>query len=105
MAIDVLREQPITLEEAAKLLPPAADGRPTNRHTLRAWATRGLRGVLLETIFVGCRRMTTAEAIARFVADYTDARQAKYETRPTRTRPNRNIAAARARLASLHGID
>jgi hypothetical protein len=66
--IDHEREELLTLTAATKLLP----GRP-NVATLWRWRTAGCRGVKLETVLIGGRRMTSREALARFFAATTAA--------------------------------
>ena len=61
--IDVQREQPISFNEASRFLP---DNRRPGFSTWWRWSTHGIRGVKLETIMVGGRRCTTAEAVRRF---------------------------------------
>lgn len=63
--IDVSVERPITFNEAARYLPE--DRRP-NFSTWWRWSTAGVRGVRLETILIGGRRYTTAQAVERFIA-------------------------------------
>src|SRR5271154_5104019 len=67
--IDILIELLISLAAASKLLP----GRPSIT-TLWRWHHRGVRGVKLETVVIGGRRYTSREAIARFIAATTAAR-------------------------------
>lgn len=59
-----------TLAEAARSLSP-----PRSPQTLYRWATRGLRGTLLRTHFVGGRRVTTREDLAAFLAANNHHRQ------------------------------
>lgn len=61
--IDLKREQPIPMNEACNHIP----GRPS-RATVWRWALRGVRKNLLDTVLIGARRYTTAEAIERFLA-------------------------------------
>jgi hypothetical protein len=67
--IDLEREQPISMAQAAKLAP----GRP-NIATLWRWRTRGVAGVQLETLAVGGRRFTTVESLYRFIERVTAAK-------------------------------
>jgi hypothetical protein len=62
------REKLFSLTEAAKLAP-----RRLNVATLWRWRTSGCRGVKLETILIGGRRMTSRDALARFFAAVTAA--------------------------------
>jgi hypothetical protein len=61
--IDHENEEIMTLTAASKELP----GRP-NVATLWRWRTIGVRGQKLETMLYGGRRVTSREAIARFLA-------------------------------------
>lgn len=66
MAIQFNHEHLLTLTEAAKLLPRRRAGRKPHVSTLYRWASRGLRGVVLETIQIGGTTCTTEEALQRF---------------------------------------
>ncbi len=59
--IDVTNEKLLTLTEAAALLP----GRPSVC-TLWRWRTRGARGRKLESVVLGGKVYTSAEALQRF---------------------------------------
>ena len=58
------------------------------------WRLRGIRGVKLETIKIGGRRFTSAEALARFIEQSTAA--ADGLPLPTRTNRQREAAIRRA---------
>lgn len=62
----ILSEPLITLSQAAQLV-PAVNGRKPHVATLYRWATRGIKGVILESAFVGGVRVTSVEAIQRFL--------------------------------------
>lgn len=66
--IDTEHEKIITLADAAKFIP----SRP-NLSTVWRWRNRGVRGVKLETVLLGGRRMTSREALSRFFAATTAA--------------------------------
>jgi hypothetical protein len=80
--IDTETERLVTITEAAKLLP----SRP-NVATLWRWRTAGVRGVRLETIMLGGRRMTSREALQRFHEGVTAA--ADGEPLPSRSNRQR----------------
>jgi Protein of unknown function (DUF1580) len=61
--IDQADEVLLPLRHAGALVP----GRP-GPATLRAWADRGVRGIVLESRRIGGRRFTTREALERFLA-------------------------------------
>jgi hypothetical protein len=60
--IKIEDEQLLSLRQAIVRIP----GRP-HLSTLFRWMNRGVRGVCLETVVVGGRRFTSAEAIQRFI--------------------------------------
>lgn len=47
---------------------PLRKGKRTHYSTIYRWATKGFRGHVLESVFVGGIRYTTHEALERFVA-------------------------------------
>ena len=51
-----------------------ATGQRPHLSTVLRWSTRGQNGVRLETKMLGGRRMTSTEAVDRYVAAVTDAR-------------------------------
>lgn len=64
MSIDFDSENLITLAEACRRVPP--DGVSTA--TMARWIQRGIRGVKLQTIVIGGRRLTSIESLSRFFA-------------------------------------
>jgi len=117
--IDLEREAPITLAEAPKLIPainaaPGMDARkPLHQRTIYNWATRGKRGVVLESVMIGGVIVTTREAIQRFLQRLSIARETQFAAReseydprrrhPIRRRTKQQIEA-RLKLARDHGI-
>lgn len=79
--IDVTKEQVFRLSELPKwaIAGTVGDGNPVrlSRSTGYRWSRHGLRGVVLETVQVGGSRFTSLEALQRFVADLTAARDQK----------------------------
>ena len=69
--IDVMAEKMVSLNDARQLL--NRNGRPIGRTTIWRWSTRGVRGVVLETVLVGGGCCTSYEAIQRFVERLTSA--------------------------------
>lgn len=61
-----------TYEEAGKRLPV-----PKSRETVRRWATEGLRGVILETVWVGGTPCVTAQSLGDFANRLTAIRRGK----------------------------
>lgn len=68
MPIDPLQEQLLSFNDAAALLPVTA--RPSAATWWRWWR-RGVHGVKLETLAIGGRRLTSREAVARFITATT----------------------------------
>ena len=66
MAIDVFAENLLTFSEVTKILPKRRTGKKTHVCTIYRWATRGLRGIRLETTQIGGSMCTSKEAIQRF---------------------------------------
>lgn len=72
--IDITNEAVFSLTEAAKSehLPRRRKGKRPHVATLFRWATRGCRGVVLESIQCGGTRCTSVEALQRFFERCTD---------------------------------
>jgi hypothetical protein len=66
---DILSERLLTLPETARLLPGHV-----HVSTIHRWRLRGAKGIKLETVLIGGRRYTSREAVARFAAAVTAAR-------------------------------
>ena len=82
--IDVVREKVFPLREAPSSLPRCRAGRKTHVATLFRWASKGLRGIRLETIKVGGSTCTSAEALQRFFERLTEP-ESTTETTPQAT--------------------
>ena len=88
---DILNESKITLAQLAR-----REG--VNPATVWRWATRGCRGIVLQSIVRGGRRATSVEAFARFVAEMTKKADAALGCAPP-ARETRQSSDASARLA------
>jgi Protein of unknown function (DUF1580) len=64
-------ERPLSLAQAAKLIPPTRLEKRVHVSTLVRWILRGVRGVKLEAARVGGRWITSQEALERFSAALT----------------------------------
>jgi hypothetical protein len=71
--ISVATELIFPLSELPDRIPPRA-GRKLSIPTSYRWSTRGVRGIVLETVQVGGTRYTSAEAVQRFTDALTRAR-------------------------------
>lgn len=67
-----LDEKLLPLSEVAKYV-PRRNGKKVHISTLYRWSTTGCRGVLLETIQVGATRVSSREAVIRFIQELTAA--------------------------------
>jgi hypothetical protein len=98
--VDVFREEPISFAQAPTILP----GRPSFQ-SLHRWATKGRRGVRLESVLIGGRRYTTREAFFRFVERLTAIADGEAATELTISRSSRQRRAdhdrATAQLENL----
>ncbi|NQT21636.1 MAG: DUF1580 domain-containing protein [Planctomycetes bacterium] len=65
--INLQQEHILTFREAASKLPRRRAGRNCSISTLHRWRLKGVRGVRLETGMLGGIRVTSAEAIQRFM--------------------------------------
>ena len=65
--LNLSTETPLSLKAACRLKILSRDGRPPHVSAIYRWTTRGVRGIVLETAFNGRCRVTTAEAVTRWV--------------------------------------
>ncbi len=72
--IDWNHESVLRLGQAARLV-PGSDGRGVSTSTIWRWATRGLSQIKLEVVCCGGAMCTSREALGRFFAAVTEARQ------------------------------
>jgi len=99
MAIDYEAETMITLGEACRAFPPNG----VSDATMARWIQRGIKVkslgsfVKLETLVIGGRRLTSREAIARFIAAQ-NAADAPAAAAITPTQRRRQSEAARLAL-------
>lgn len=98
--IDPSTEHLISLRGAARLLPPRPNGKTFSLATVYRWTLRGCRGVHLECLQAGGTRVTSTEAVARFLLalSTTHATPQLPIIASPKSRPN---AAARRAAAEL----
>jgi hypothetical protein len=65
--LDHRSEQLIPLSQVPDHLPRTNAGNRPHPATIYRWVSRGIRGTKLETIRIGGRRLTSVEAIDRFI--------------------------------------
>jgi len=82
MASKIILDSPSLLEESLISLTAACKYFPRNasRASVERWIRRGSRGVVLESILVCGRRMTSVEAVDRFIRN-------QLQTAPERAPP------------------
>ena len=102
--IDPAVEQSFSLTCAATTVPRRRGGKKTHPSTIFRWASRGLKGVVLETIQIGGTKCTSMEALNRFYCRLSALNQdgpSRPETpRQQSCRRQREIAAAERQLES-----
>ena len=100
--IDIQNEQTISFNEAVDLLPKRR-GRKPHIASIHRWATRGFDGVTLEYCKLGGVRITSVEAIQRFVDRLTEQDQPEHGIQPEQPTVSRekSIQAAEKRLARV----
>jgi hypothetical protein len=79
MPIDVHTEHLVPLDEYVRLRPPGRNGKRMHKSTGYRHVNPGVRGVKLEIVCYGAKTYTSKEAISRFVAALTRAREASTE--------------------------
>lgn len=72
MAIDARHEEVFPLSQAYKRAEPLI-GKRLAQSTFYRWASRGVKGIRLETRFLGVGRYTSTEALQRFFDRLTEA--------------------------------
>lgn len=71
--IDADKEHLIDFAEAARNLPRSASGTAVHAKTVARWALVGVKGIKLESLCMGARRVTSREACQRFFTALTTA--------------------------------
>jgi hypothetical protein len=100
--IDLEIEQLITLPQAARLVPPARNGKKTHVSTILRWILRGVDGAHLEGARLGGRWFTSRGALQRFAERLTpnlDGERAMAPRSPTAR--ERAVARAERRLEKV----
>jgi len=72
MAIDLEREQVLSLRQATDSLPRLRQGRRVHISTVYRWISRGVGGVRLEAVKLGRTLVTSREALQRFADRLTE---------------------------------
>jgi hypothetical protein len=100
--IDTAIETLIRLQDLAEHLPRNRNGKKIHISTLYRWASRGVRGAVLETVTIGGTRYTSLQALRRFSRPGASIRS----VRPNRAAQSRAQAKQRAsaRAAQILGV-
>jgi hypothetical protein len=69
--IDLKTESPLSLAQAARIIPPTRLDKPVHVSTVVRWILHGVRGVRLEAVRIGGRWITSQESLERFSAALT----------------------------------
>lgn len=91
--IDIAAEHLVSIARASAHLPPRSTGRAVHATTVYRWCTRGVGGVILESIAIGGCTYTSREAIQRFAERLTSRRRHRPAADPPG--PGRGERAAR----------
>ncbi len=101
--IDLANEQLIPLREAPKWIPARPSGKRVHISACYRWSSRGVRGVVLDTIKVGGSTYTSIEALQRFADELSSTRtNGKPRFRRTLSR-TRQLDRATSKLETLLG--
>ena len=73
-------------------------GRRPNLSTTWRWSTKGCKGIRLETVVFGGKRLTTVAMVEAFLSATTQARNAMYETQVVAPSKSREKQIAKASL-------
>lgn len=104
MTHDLLEEHPIPLRGVPKLkeIGPRRSGTRLDIRTVARWATKGVCGVVLETVVQGSQRYTSVPAVCRFFAAVTVAKQRRGGNEvPTRKEVKPALARVESELDRL----
>ncbi|WP_157605571.1 DUF1580 domain-containing protein [Schlesneria paludicola] len=95
----MLNENLVSISCAADEFP----GGKISRQTLYRHATRGSRGIVLESVLVGGKRRTSTEAIARFLTRLNSEDRISQRSKPVET-PDEILTRSRAARSKLKAM-
>lgn len=78
MQTNLFNESLTELRKADKYVGQITGKRP-HKNTPWRWATKGVAGVILESVFINGQRWTSEQAIQRFLIASTNAKQAQHQ--------------------------
>ena len=97
-------EHVIRIGDVATLLPPRPDGRRVGTSTIYRWTLRGVRGVVLESARAPFGRITSVEAVERFIARLNHADPTAKPLRLMSRRRQRRVTEAQRYVSEALGI-
>lgn len=100
MPIDPINEQLITLRDAAKLFPRER----IHVSAMYRYASKGCRGIVLETVQTPSGKATSAEAVARFLEQLTRRAKASLDSPNGRSEQRRRAIEQAERALLARGI-
>ena len=77
---------------------PKPNGRPISHNTIKLWATVGVRGAVLETVFVGACACTSKSRVEKFFAAITKSQRSRANDR-------KNAPQSDKQSKGRHGIE
>ena len=101
--IDIEREHLIAIRDVPRHLPPKGNGRRLHISAVYRWMSRGVRGVVLESVRIGGTAYTTREALQRFADRLNDTRGGPTPRSRTTLTRKRQLERAERRLAEELG--
>jgi hypothetical protein len=102
--VDITNETLIPLREAPGHLPKRPNGKRLHVSACYRWITRGVRGVVLESIRIGGTTYTSLEALQRFGDRLSSAPLPDHDKAPAPQSRQREIERAARRVASELGL-
>jgi hypothetical protein len=99
--IDLTSEKALGLDEICKILPPSRGAKKTSFTTVLRWIQKGARAangqvVRLEALRLGCKWISTREAVQRFALKLTEGATSDAPNATPRTPGRRQRAAEQA---------
>jgi hypothetical protein len=109
---DPLSEKPISLSQAASLMPEQRCGKRLTKDTISRWITHGIRPkaatdrrrrVRLQAVQIGLSLYTSRESIGRFIQRLTIPDQPADQSTPEQRRASHQLAVHQLQAAGLLG--
>jgi hypothetical protein len=101
--IDIGQEELIAIRDVPRELPKRPNGRRLHTSAVYRWLSRGVRGVVLESVKIGGTTYTSKEAMARFAERLSGAAtQPRQTPKPPHSR-QLEIERAAKRLDTILG--